>query len=89
MSFQVVTCLQPAFFSAQSNFFNSWVWKLYQLGLRVHNVSKGCVDIRRQQHRVVEKWEDLVEGYLGDLIMYSLVTIFNNTVLYTWKLLRE
>lgn len=41
-----------------------------------------------------EKWEILVKGYRllrwinsGDL-MYSMVSVVNNTVLYTWKLLR-
>ena len=44
-----------------------------------------------------EKWDMLVKGYKliiirwtgsGDL-MYSMVSIFNNSLLYTWKLLRE
>ena len=49
---QVVTCLRACFLSAhQPNCFSSWVWNLYLLGLRVHNVSKGSVGTRKQQHR--------------------------------------
>ena len=51
-------------------------------------VAKGCG--WENEEMLVKEYKGYYAGWISsEDLMYNLVTIANNTILYTWKLLRE